>query len=119
MNTIINRKNRSKTFLIVSIAAISFVSASGCLSESASAQQADQRTLNGVTGTVVRVRLAPAPTPLQAKGVLRGPVQDLVEVGVQVADGEVYVAMAYRAHQPRLGASVMLVSAGNGLRIAE
>lgn len=113
MNTIVNSKSRSKAFLFASIAAISLFSASGF------AQQANQQPLNGVTGTVVRVRLAPTPILQEANGVTRIPVPDLVEVGVQVADGEVYVAIADRAHQPRLGASVMLVTAGNGLHIAD
>ena len=94
------------------IAAISFAVASMLAGGNAFAQQADQQAALGVSGPVVRVRLVPAPVP-------QGNHADLVEVGVRASDGEVYSATAERVHQPRLGASVRLVSFGNGLRVAE
>ncbi len=117
MNTIVTRKIASKIFSVATLAAISIVGAWAFPCESAFAQQASF----GVTGTVVRVRLVPPSMPLVpvSSGMTNSPAPDLVEVGVQVADGEVYFAIADRAHQPRLGTSVVLVSSGNGLRIAD
>lgn len=104
------------TFQIV---AISFTVASMLAGGNAFAQQADQQAALGATGTVVRVRLVPAPVPNGTYAVQGASAQDLVEVGVRASDGEVYSATADRVHQPRLGASVRLVSYGNGLRVAE
>ncbi|WP_241295766.1 hypothetical protein [Burkholderia stabilis] len=101
------------------VVAISFAVASMLAGGNAFAQQADQQAMLGATGTVVRVRLVPAPVPQGNHAVQGASAQDLVEVGVRASDGEVYSATADRVHQPRLGASVRLVSDGNGLRVAE
>lgn len=101
------------------IAAISFAVASMLAGGNAFAQQADQQAALGASGTVVRVRLVPAQVPQGNYDVRNAYAQDLVEVGVRASDGEVYNATADRLHQPRLGASVKLVSYGNGLRVAE
>lgn len=119
MNNSINRKNCLKALSRISIAAVAFICACGVLSKSAFAQQANVQALNGVTGTVVRVRLASPPLPQKANKGVPVALPSLVEVGVQVADGQVYVATADRVRQPRLGSSVMLVTAGDGLRIAQ
>ncbi|PNE59664.1 hypothetical protein A8H39_00500 [Paraburkholderia fungorum] len=107
MNTLINRKTRSKTFGFASIAAVTFLSASSFLPETASAQQVVQQTMKGIAGTVVRVRLAPTLSLPQGTPAARLPLPDLVEVAVQGSDGEMYEAIANRARQPRLGTEVM------------
>jgi hypothetical protein len=106
-------------FAISPIVAISFAVASMLAGGNAFAQQADQQAMLGGTGTVVRVRLVPAPVPQGNHAVQAVSAQDLVEVSVRASDGELYSATADRVHQPRLGASVRLVSFGNGLRVAE
>ncbi|MBN3777039.1 hypothetical protein G3O06_05585 [Burkholderia sp. Ac-20345] len=106
-------------FAISPIVAISFAAASMLAGGNAFAQQADQQEMLGVTGTVVRVRLVPTPIPQGNRVVQAASAQDLVEVSVRASDGELYSASADCLHQPRLGASVRLVSFGNGLRVAE
>ncbi|MBN3777043.1 hypothetical protein G3O06_05605 [Burkholderia sp. Ac-20345] len=106
-------------FAISPVVAISFAVASMLAGGNAFAQQADQQAKLGATGTVVRVRLVPAPVPQGSHVVQAASAQELVEVSVRASDGELYGATADRLHQPRLGASVRLVSYGDGLRVAE
>lgn len=101
------------------IVAVSVAIASVLAGGNAFAQQVDQQAALGATGIVVRVRLVPAQVPQGNYDVQGAYAQDLVEVGVRASDGEVYSATADRLHQPRLGASVKLVSYGTGLRVAQ
>lgn len=97
-----------------SIVTVSLAFAGMLSGANAFAQEAGQRANLAVTGTVVRIRLVRCPDDLPYRY-----APDFADVAVQTCSGDIYTAIGTVSHQPRLGATVRLVSDGDGLRVAE
>ncbi|WP_176042930.1 hypothetical protein [Burkholderia stabilis] len=109
-----NLKHNLRTGIAVLIAA-----AGAIMCGNAIAQQVNQDNLKRVSGTVVRVSLAPTTSSGFPDLVVCASTPGPVEVGVRGDDGLWYKVTVDNDHQPAIGATVKIVATSNGPRLSQ